>query len=167
MPFTYEYPRPALTADILMIGIEQECPYVLLIKRKKPPFQSMWALPGGFVQQGESLEQTARRELQEETGLYLPALVQWKTYSDPQRDPRGWIVSTLFVGYCLVNTKKPEANDDAADAQWWCIEQLPPLAFDHQQMIEEVCHELQQLDAACVERLLPALMPFWQWLSKK
>ncbi|HRT31038.1 MAG TPA: NUDIX hydrolase, partial [Anaerolineae bacterium] len=96
MPYTYDYPRPMLTVDIALARPGPRGPEVLLIQRGHPPFKGAWALPGGFVEEGETLEQAARRELQEETGLTDLPLQQLAAFGDPGRDPRGWTVSVVF-----------------------------------------------------------------------
>lgn len=127
MPYTYEYPRPALAADILLLGIDgQGKPHLLLIERKRSPFAGCWALPGGFMDEHESIKQAAARELQEETGLKNLALYQWRVYSAPGRDPRGRVVSVVFLGVCQMDEAKAVAHDDAAALQWWALDDLPP-----------------------------------------
>ena len=101
MPFTYEYPRPALTVDCVVFGLDEQDLKVLLIERDLEPFKGKWALPGGFVRMDEDLEQAARRELREETGLEGVFLEQLYTFGDPGRDPRGRVVSVAY--YALVN----------------------------------------------------------------
>jgi 8-oxo-dGTP diphosphatase len=128
--FTYDYPHPALTADLIMLTAEA-APQVLLIRRKHEPFAGMWALPGGFVDEGETLEAAARRELREETGLEVRVLEQMQTFGDPDRDPRGWTVSVAFVARVQPNQAEARAGDDAAEVGWHRLDLLPPLAFDH------------------------------------
>ena len=94
--FTYEYARPALTVD-LAITTREDRPRVLLIRRKKAPFAGSWAMPGGFVDENERLEDAARRELEEETGVKVAELEQLFTAGDPGRDPRGWTVSVVYL----------------------------------------------------------------------
>lgn len=127
--YTYDYPHPAVTAYLIVLTCETP-PRVLLIRRKHEPFAGAWALPGGFVDQDEPLETAARRELREETGLEVDQLEQMQAFGDPGRDPRGWTVSIAFVARVDPNTSAT-AGDDAAEAAWHPLEQLPPLAFDH------------------------------------
>jgi 8-oxo-dGTP diphosphatase len=135
---SYDYPRPALTVDIAVLKRSSRKLQVLLIRRKHDPFAGRWALPGGFVDENETLEAAARRELEEETCVRGVKLTELGAYGDPGRDPRGWTVSVLF--YCLVkpHTVRPKAADDAAQAQWFPLAALPPLAFDHDKMLAAV-----------------------------
>lgn len=136
MTYTYPYPRPAVTVDIVLLRKVAGEVQVLLIQRKKPPFANHWALPGGFVDQDEPLETAARRELQEETGLAGMALQQLAAFGDPGRDPRGWTVSVAFWGW-VTEALIARAGDDAAHAAWWPLDALPPLAFDHQDILAQ------------------------------
>ena len=126
----YEYPRPAVTVDIvLFVGLEDRIE-VLLIKRARPPFRGRWAFPGGFVDADESLEDAARRELVEETGITGVKLNQLGAFGDPGRDPRGHTVSIVFTA--LLDDKPiAVAADDAAEALWHSARRPPRLAFDH------------------------------------
>ena len=138
MNYCYEYPRPAVTADIVVIKTLENQRQVLLIERKHPPFEGMWALPGGFMNMDETLEQAAPRELQEETGITGVELEQIHTFSKVDRDPRHRTITTVFIGYANENTPEPEAGDDAAKARWFPLENLPSLAFDHSEVIRIV-----------------------------
>ncbi len=135
MQYCYDYPRPAVTADIIIFKTIQNQQYVLLIERKHPPFKGMWALPGGFVNMDETLEEAALRELNEETGITGIVLKQFHTFSTVDRDPRHRTITTVFIGYADENTATPEAGDDAAKARWFAINDLPPLAFDHAEVM--------------------------------
>jgi len=128
--YTYDYPRPALTADVILVTREA-MPSVLLIRRGRDPYAGKWAFPGGFVNAGETLADAARRELLEETGLTAPDLEQLHTAGDPGRDPRGWTVTVAFLGRVDRKKLKPKAADDAAAAKWFPLDDLPELAFDH------------------------------------
>lgn len=142
--FVYEYARPAVTVDAALVSRER-VPQILLIRRKNPPFQGHWALPGGFVDEGESLSDAVYRELEEETSVSLDTTVyrlrQVSTFGDPGRDPRGWTITVTFA--CVVDCevkKVVKAADDAAEACWFDIASLPPnMAFDHEEMVREVC----------------------------
>ena len=134
--YTYKYPRPALTVDIIITRNIDSGLEILLIQRLNPPFKDQWALPGGFVDMNETLEQAAARELAEETGLTDMDLKQFKAYSDPNRDPRGHTISVIFTG-SLTFDSKIIARDDAKNANWFSIYKLPSLAFDHSQIISE------------------------------
>jgi 8-oxo-dGTP diphosphatase len=142
MNYCYEYPRPAVTADIVVINTFDNQPEVLLIERKHPPFEGMWALPGGFLDMDETLEDAALRELQEETGITGIKLEQFHTFSKVDRDPRHRTITTVFIGYADENTASPEAGDDAANARWFPLDKLPPLAFDHGEVMEMVKNRL-------------------------
>ena len=128
--FSYDYPRPALTVDVV-VATREEPPRVLLIRRKKEPFAGSWALPGGFVDENEKLADAARRELREETGVTAAELEQLYTAGDPGRDPRGWTVSVVYLAQVDPTAVKPVAADDAQEVGWWPLDELPPLAFDH------------------------------------
>ena len=135
MAYTYKYPRPAVTADCIVITKEAE-PKVLLIQRGDQPFKGGWAFPGGFMNMDETTEQCAVRELEEETGLRLSKIQQIGAYSKVDRDPRG---RTVTVAYLAV-IDAPVAvtgQDDAAKAEWWPLSSLPILAFDHDEIISD------------------------------
>ena len=125
---TYDYPRPALTVDVALVSREDR-PRVLLIQRAKDPFAGKWALPGGFVEEGEKLIDAARRELNEETGVQVGELEQLYAAGDPGRDPRGWTVSVVF--FARTDVLDATGADDAADAKWFPLDTLPGMAFDH------------------------------------
>lgn len=131
--YTYEYPRPMLTADCVVINPLNE---VLLIRRGNDPFRGCWALPGGFMEMDETIEHCAVRELQEETGLQVSEadLAMVGVFSRPGRDPRG---RTVTVAYRIRLEMSCEAcgGDDAAEARWFLLAALPPLAFDHAEVI--------------------------------
>jgi 8-oxo-dGTP diphosphatase len=128
--FTYDYPRPAVTVDIVVVTREKT-PKVLLIKRKHSPFTGKWALPGGFVDMDETLEAAARRELAEETGIRAGKLEQLATFGDPGRDPRGRTISVVYLAEIEPGAVKPQAADDAAAVGWFALRRPPQLAFDH------------------------------------
>ncbi len=141
MSFTYAYPRPSVTVDVLLYRRDRAS--VLLIQRKHPPFQLKWALPGGFVDQDEGLETAALRELLEETGLKDLNLIQLGAYGDPGRDPRGHTI-TIVYGGIITEGEASEllAGDDAREARWFRQEALPDLAFDHDRVISECLPKL-------------------------
>ncbi|UKK63053.1 NUDIX hydrolase [Prevotella communis] len=129
MEYTYKYPRPAVTADCVVITKEAE-PKVLLIQRSADPYKGCWAFPGGFMNMDETTEQCAIRELEEETGLKLGTVRQIGAYSKVDRDPRG---RTITVAYLAIIDKPAQVTgqDDAAKAEWFPLSALPELAFDH------------------------------------
>lgn len=133
MAYTYDYPRPAVTVDCIIIK-NDSIPEILLIKRKFEPYKDSWAMPGGFIDEDETLEQAASRELFEETSLKNIELSQYHTFSNPNRDPRGRTISTIFFGF-PDNKAQAKANDDAKEVKWFSIYELPKLAFDHHEII--------------------------------
>jgi 8-oxo-dGTP diphosphatase len=134
MPYTYKYPRPAVTVDCVVFGYDEGELKVLLIERGLEPFKGCWALPGGFVQMDETLDEAARRELAEEAGLKNVFLEQLYTFGALNRDPRERIVSVAY--YSLVKLASTRAATDAADACWFPISKVPKLAFDHAEILE-------------------------------
>ena len=131
--YTYKYPRPSVTVDAILISKQNS---VLLIQRSDEPFKGKWALPGGFIELDESLETACHRELEEETGLKVDKLTQFKAYGTVDRDPRGRTISVIFYSF-QDEEAIPMAGDDAANAKWFPLSQLPELAFDHQLIIDE------------------------------
>lgn len=130
----YEYPRPAVTVDVIVMTREAR-PRVLLIRRGKEPFAGSWALPGGFVDMEESLEDAARRELLEEAGVKVRKLEQLRTFGDPGRDPRGRTISVVYWTRIDPRRVRPKAADDAAEVAWHRLDQPPKLAFDHREIL--------------------------------
>jgi 8-oxo-dGTP diphosphatase len=141
--YTYNHPRPSVTVDVAIFRPIDGLFQVLLIKRAQDPFQDCYALPGGFIEMEESLEQAAARELTEETSLMDIHLVQVGTFSEPDRDPRGRVITTAFAGM-FIDDQTPEitAGDDAIELGWFNLHQLPDLAFDHLQIIQAAAKEL-------------------------
>ena len=135
MAFTYKFPRPALTVDCLIIDDRAPEIKILLIKRDNPPFEATWALPGGFVEMHETLNNAALRELEEETGIKGIKLEQLYTFDAINRDPRGRTISVVFLGY-IINDPEIRASSDAREVKWFFIKNLPTLAFDHKEIIE-------------------------------
>lgn len=132
--YCYDYPRPALTVDIVLLHRFADGIEVLLIKRARDPFEGHWAFPGGFVDMGESLEDAAARELAEETGLRGIRLDQIGAFGDPGRDPRGHTVSVVYAGV-LEDRALVTAADDASEAAWHSALEPPRLAFDHNKIL--------------------------------
>ncbi len=144
MSYTYEYPRPALTVDCIVFGLDaQQDLKVMLIQRDIPPFQGQWAIPGGFVRLDETLEAAALRELQEETGIHDVFLEQLYTFGDLGRDPRDRTVTVAY--YALINLaeQKIKAATDARDANWFSLSKIPQLAFDHDQILQTAIARLR------------------------
>ena len=143
MEYTYKYPRPAVTADCVVITKETE-PKVLLIQRGIDPYKGCWAFPGGFMNMDETTEQCAIRELKEETGLKVADIYQIGAYSKIDRDPRG---RTITVAYLAI-IDEPIAvtgQDDAAKAEWFPLSTLPQLAFDHADIIQDTIKRYRQI----------------------
>lgn len=132
--YTYTYPRPMVTVDTVIFAGAREDRRVALIRRKHEPFAGLWALPGGFLDMDETLEAAAARELREETGLSRIALTQFHTFGDPGRDPRGRSISVAYYGH-IPECAVLHAADDAAEAEWFPVENLPPVAFDHDKIV--------------------------------
>ncbi|MGJ8656643.1 MAG: NUDIX domain-containing protein [Akkermansiaceae bacterium] len=136
MPHTYKYPRVALSVDCVIIGLSPTGKHLLLIQRKNPPFKDHWALPGGFHDPGETLQQAAARELAEETQLTGIALKQFAAFSNPDRDPREQVISIAHKGEVEMSEVNPIANDDAKKVAWFPLDNLPRLAFDHADIVK-------------------------------
>ena len=135
MTYTYQYPRPAVTADCVVITRDKE-PKVLLIQRGFEPFKGSWAFPGGFMNMDETTEQCAIRELEEETGLQVTDVHQIGAYSKVDRDPRGRTITVAYL--VIVDAPLPViGQDDAARAEWWRLSDLPRLAFDHEEIMRD------------------------------
>jgi len=137
MKYTYEYPRPALSVDAVVFCGPAEARKLLLVKRGVEPFKDCWALPGGFVDEGERPVEATRRELAEETGvIWEGPLVPVGAFGDPGRDPRGWTVSAAYLADMGLDETYVVPGDDAAEARWFFADELPePLAFDHSDII--------------------------------
>ncbi|MBV5315156.1 MAG: NUDIX hydrolase [Prolixibacteraceae bacterium] len=136
--YTYQYPRAALTVDAILISKQNS---VLLIERGREPYKGKWALPGGFIEMDEPLEVACQRELEEETGIRIGELKQFKAFGAVDRDPRHRTISVLFYAF-TDDELIASAGDDAAKAQWFSIHELPELAFDHQLILDEFKTEI-------------------------
>ena len=134
--FTYQYPRPAVTVDMLIVDKSGSAPKILLIERRNNPFAGCWALPGGFVDENEDIDDAALRELREETSLVDVALHQFGAFGKPGRDPRGHTITIAYWGIAG-NPQQACAADDAKTLKWFEISNLPSLAFDHLEIIQE------------------------------
>jgi 8-oxo-dGTP diphosphatase len=143
MPHTYQYPRAALTVDGVVFGFGAGELKVLLIQRALEPFKGKWALPGGFVHVDETLDDAARRELVEETGLEDIYLEQLYTFGTVKRDPRERVVSVAYYALVKLSDHKAKAATDAAEAKWFPVSQLPKLAFDHADILALALTRLQ------------------------
>jgi 8-oxo-dGTP diphosphatase len=136
MSYSYEYPHPAVTTDIAIFTIRQDELKVLLIKRAMAPYQGEWALPGGFVNLDESLEEGARRELEEETGVSGVYLEQLYTFGKPDRDPRERVITVAYYALIPTDTIEIRAATDAEGVSWFGMDELPELAFDHREILD-------------------------------
>ena len=142
MPYTYEYPHPAVTTDIVIFTVMEDALKVLLIKRGEDPFKGEWATPGGFLHIDESLDACARRELREETGLEGVYLEQLYTYGAVDRDPRERILTVAYFALISLDGQRVQAGDDAADARWYGVDSLPALACDHADILAHATERL-------------------------
>jgi 8-oxo-dGTP diphosphatase len=138
-----DYPRPSVTVDVIIFTLNEGDLQVLLIQRGLPPFEHMWAIPGGFVRIDESLEGAAMRELEEETGVRDVYLEQLYTFGDPGRDPRGRVITVAYFALVPFDAVQPHAGHDASDARWWSVYDLPPLAFDHADILSYALQRLR------------------------
>jgi 8-oxo-dGTP diphosphatase len=143
MPFTYEFPRAALTVDCVVFGFDEGALKVLLIRRGLEPYQNRWALPGGFVRPDETLDDAARRELQEETGLREIYQEQLYTFGAIDRDPRERVISVAYFALVRRADHLPAAATDAAEAAWFEVEKVPALAFDHGKILKLALERLR------------------------
>ena len=143
MLFTYQYPRAALAVDCVVFGFDEGALKILLIRRGIEPFKNRWALPGGFVQTDESLDAAARRELQEETGLQKVYLEQLYTFGKIERDPRERVISVAYFALVRSADHLPAAATDADEAAWFEVKNVPPLAFDHRDILKMALQRLR------------------------
>ena len=143
MPHTYQYPRAALTVDCVVFGFDGGDLQVLLIRRGLEPFKNKWALPGGFVRVEETLDDAARRELEEETGLKEVFLEQLYTFSAVKRDPRERVVSVAYYALTKPADHTTAASTDAAEARWFTVSDIPALAFDHADILDTALARLR------------------------
>lgn len=141
--FSYDYPRPGLTSDVVLFRFVNDTFEILLIERGDYPFIGSWALPGGFVDEGETAEVAANRELLEETGIRNVKLQQVYTTTTPNRDPRGWTVSVIFTGFVSEHIIAV-AGDDARNTAWFPIKKIPEMAFDHKEAVQNAIEKLRE-----------------------
>ena len=145
MSHTYEYARPSVTVDCVVFGLDLDAEdlKILLIQRSGKPFAGMWALPGGFVDMDETLEQAAKRELQEETGIGRLYLEQLYTFGDPGRDPRDRVITVAYYALVKLTDHTIKADTDASDVAWFGVSDLPRLAFDHAKIVSVALNRLK------------------------
>ncbi len=141
--YCYDYPRPALTVDCVIFGYDASDLKILLIKRGIEPFKGHAALPGGFVREHETLDSAAKRELMEETNVSNVFIEQLYTFGNPGRDPRGRVISTAYFALVKREDYIVIAGDDAAKARWYSVGAIPPLAFDHAEIVEMALNRLK------------------------
>lgn len=155
--------RPSIivAADVVLFAVDQKALHVLLVQRGRPPFEGMWAFPGGMVEPEEDLMEAACRELAEETGIKdVPYITQLGAFGKPGRDPRGRVISVAYIGL-LGRLEAVQGADDAARAGWWPVNNLPPLAFDHHDILTCALKRLRDMveqDMRLIFHLVP--IPF-------
>lgn len=169
--YTYKYPHPAVTADCVIFGYDGKDLKILLIERGLEPYKGYWAFPGGFMNIDETVEECARRELKEETGLEANVIEQFHTFSKVDRDPRERVITIAFIA--LVKQSEVVGGDDAAKAQWFALKDVPQLAFDHDYILrlaqrtlkekihfEPICFELmdEEFSMPELQRLYEAIL---------
>ena len=155
LKFCYRYPHPAGAADCVVFGYDGNNIKILLIQRSNYPYKSSWAFPGGFMNLNETAEQAARRELMEETGLKDVTVRQFHTFTDVDRDPRERVLS--IAHYALVKVSEVKAADDAKDAKWFSLNEIPNLAFDHDAILNKALTTLKE--RICFEPIVFELLP--------
>jgi len=141
--FQYRYPHPAVTVDSVVFGLDNEELKILLIRRKLEPFKGTWAIPGGFIQMDESLDDAAKRELREETGVKQLYLEQLATFGNPGRDPRERVITVAYFAIVNLFDHHVKADSDAEEAGWFPVEDPPELAFDHETILAAALERLQ------------------------
>ena len=143
LKYCYKHPHPAVTADCVIFGFdESNIMKVLLIQRGNDPYKGKWAFPGGFMNMDETAEQCARRELEEETGLKDVAVEQFYTFTNVNRDPRERVITVAH--YALVKLSEVKGGDDAEKAQWFSLDEIPSLAFDHEEILNKALQTLKE-----------------------
>ncbi|TVR69235.1 MAG: NUDIX hydrolase [Marinilabiliales bacterium] len=143
--YCYDYPRPAVSGDCLIFGFDGEDLNILLIERGKEPYKGRWTFPGGFLDMDETTLQCAERELKEETGIEGGKLEQLGAFSGVDRDPRGRVITIAYYTVVRNPENQPVAGDDAADARWFKVKDIPPLAFDHDLVMRAAITRLQAI----------------------
>ena len=162
MPYTYKYPHPSVTTDCVIFGFDGTTIKVLLIQRGIEPFKGKWAFPGGFMKIDETAEDCAKRELEEETGLKNTSVEQFYTFTDVNRDPRERVIT--IAHYALVRLSEVKGGDDASFAQWFSMDEIPSLAFDHDRILRMAINQLKE--RICFEPIGFDLLPEVFTMSK-
>ena len=161
--YVYKYPHPAVTTDCVIFGYDpKEGLSILLIKRGIEPYKDCWAFPGGFIRMDEDAETGARRELKEETGLDTSYVEQFGCFSEVNRDPRERVITIAF--YALVRKSEVKGGDDATFAQWFSMDEIPSLAFDHDRILRMAINQLKE--RICFEPIGFDLLPEVFTMSK-
>lgn len=153
--YCYKYPHPAVTSDCVIFGFDGVAIKVLLIQRGIEPYKDKWAFPGGFMQIDETAQECAKRELEEETGLKTTSVEQFYTFSDVNRDPRERVITVAH--YALVRLEEVKGGDDAMSAQWFAMNEIPSLAFDHDRILRIAVNRLKE--RICFEPIGFELLP--------
>lgn len=153
--YCYKYPHPAVTSDCVIFGFDGLAIKVLLIQRGIEPYKGKWAFPGGFMQIDETAEECAKRELEEETGLKATSVEQFHTFSDVNRDPRERVITVAH--YALVRLEEVKGGDDARSTQWFAMNEIPSLAFDHDRILRIAVNRLKE--RICFEPIGFELLP--------
>lgn len=153
--YCYKYPHPAVTADCVIFGFDGVGIKVLLIQRGGEPYKDKWAFPGGFMNIDETIEECAKRELEEETGLKASSVEQFYTFTDVNRDPRERVITVAH--YALVRLEEVKGGDDARSAQWFVMNEIPSLAFDHDRILRMALNRLKE--RICFEPIGFELLP--------
>lgn len=142
LKYSYRYPHPSVTTDCVIFSFDGTKLKVLLVQRGVEPYKGRWAFPGGFMKMDESAEEGALRELPEETGMSGAYIKQFHAFSEPARDPRERVITIAF--YALVKMQEVKGADDAADARWFALDEVPSLAFDHDLILRTALGELRK-----------------------
>ena len=142
LKYCYKYPRPSVTTDCVIFGFDKEGLSVLLVQRGIEPYKGCWAFPGGFLKMDEDAETGAKRELKEETGFETGHIEQFGTFTEVNRDPRGRVITIAY--YALVQKGEVAGADDAAEAHWFPINEIPALAFDHDRILRVALKTLKE-----------------------
>jgi len=153
--YCYKYPHPAVTTDCVIFGYDGAKLKILLIQRGGEPYKGKWAFPGGFLNMDETAEEGALRELKEETALSVNYIEQFHCFSDPRRDPRERVLSIAF--FALVKIAEVHGGDDAARARWFALDEIPPLAFDHDRIFRMAVLRLRE--RICFQPVCFELLP--------
>jgi 8-oxo-dGTP diphosphatase len=142
--YVYDWPRPMVTVDAAVFAFLEGRARLLLVQRKQEPYKNRWALPGGFIEMDEDLPDAAARELAEETGLRNVSLEQLGAFGKPGRDPRGRTITIVYFGIARQDLDDIQAANDAARVQWFDLESLPPMAFDHDAIVRRAIERLKE-----------------------